>query len=332
VLNPLLFIYKTVGSNLMKNIFYILTLVLPTFCVSQELSIQIDTLKISDNGRLTETAFYKDNFYFLFQTDRKNTTADFKTMKVYDLKGKFVENVFLPKSAISMPYCDLRVNNERLYLKQEHSFKEKTFLLEKYVADFNEIQDTVVNVYEDLNYRIHPNCNGEWGASTYFENKTNNNVYEFSSSCNFNFEKTNQGYLLTNRNEILIIRNPEKLYKSQITFDRSYLNKQNQGIETFFKSDFDLYTTFSKNNELTVVYGDSSNSHIGKLKNGELKSIYDFGQPFRFSYWFKDNNSNTQILEMYTYESESDFGFLEGYKMLGLLLIRNGEFKMYYIK
>ena len=304
---------------------------MPILSFCQEISIEIDTLEISENGRLTETAFFKDNFYFLFETSRKNTSASFKTMKVFDLDGDFVENVFLPKSAISMPYCDLRVNNQRLYLKQEHSFSEKTFLLEKYVADFNQIQDTTVNIFEDSNFRIYPNCNGEWGASTYFQDKKDNKVYEFSSSCNFNFEKTSQGYLLTNGNEILIIKNPTELYESKLTFDRSYLEKQNQGVDTFFKSKFDLYTVFDKENELIVIYGDSNNTHIGKLKNGELKSIYDFGQPYRFSYWFKDNNTNSQILRMYTYKSISDFGFLEGYKMLGLLLITDGKFRLYYI-
>ncbi len=81
-----------------------------------------------------------------------------------------------------------------------------------------------------------------------------------------------------------------------------------------------------------VVYGDSLNTHIGELKDGKLKSIYEFKKPYRFSYWFKDNNTNSQILQMYTYESRNEFGFLEGYKMLGLLLIKDGKLRMYYIK
>lgn len=316
----------------MKQILYILILVLPTSSFSQKISVEIDTLRILNNGQLTETALFKNNFYFLFQTSRKNTSANFKTMKVFDLNGTFIENVFLPMSAISMAYSDLRVNNQKLYLKQEHSSIEKTFLLEKYIANFNEIQDTLVNIFEDSNFRIYPNYNGEWGASTYFQNKKNNKVYEFSSPSNFNFERTSQGYLLTTENEIITIRNPNKLYESKLTFDRSYLKKQNKGVDTLFKTQFNLYTTFEKDNELTVVYGDSSNTHIGKLKNGKLESVYDFGKPYRFSNWFKDNNSDSQILKMYTYESKSDFGYFEGYKMLGLLLIKDGKFRMYYLK
>jgi hypothetical protein len=316
----------------MKHLLYILLIAIPALSFSQKVTIEIDTLDISKNGRLTEVAFFNNNLYLLFQTSRKNTSASFKSMKVYDTNGKFVENVFLPKAAISMPYCDLRINNERLFLKQEHSFTEKTFLLEKYVADFNQIKDTVVNIYEDLDFKIYPNCNGEWGASTYFEDKKDNKIYEFSSSCNFNFEKTNNGYLLTNGNELLIIKNPTELYESTLTFDRSYLEKKNQGIDTLFKSDYDLYSSFHIDNKLFTIYGDSLNTHIGELKNNELKSVYKFKTPYRFSYWFKDNNTNSQILKMFTYESKSDFGILEGYKMLGLVLINNGKIKMYYIK
>ncbi|WP_299762464.1 hypothetical protein [uncultured Pontibacter sp.] len=121
-----------------------------TDTIGQGILVETDTLDISNNGRLTEVALFKDQFYFLFETSRTNTTTRFTTMKIYDLKGNFVENVFLPKEAVSMPYSDLRVNNQRLYLKEEHQLTKKTFLLEKYVADFNEIPDTAINIYEDL--------------------------------------------------------------------------------------------------------------------------------------------------------------------------------------
>jgi hypothetical protein len=316
----------------MKQIIFILALFFPSICFSQNISIEIDTLEISVYGQLTETAVFEDNFYFIFQSKRRNTSGKYKSMKVFDLNGNFIENVFLPLPAISMPYYDLRVNNQRLYLKQESSLSDKTYLLEKYVANFNQISDTLVNIYEDSSFKIYPNCNGEWGASTYFENKLDGKVYEFSSSCTYNFEKANQGYLLTNSSEIVVIENPTELYESQLTFDRSYLDKLNQGVDTLFKSDLDLYTTFEVNNELVVIYGDSIDTYIGKLNDQKLNKIYNFSHPYSFSNWFKDNQSDVQILKMYTYDSITELGGLIGYKMLGLLLINDGKIRLYYIK
>ncbi|WP_282081585.1 hypothetical protein [Aquimarina algiphila] len=316
----------------MKLIIYILLIGIPALSYCQNISVETDTLDLSKNGRLTELAFWENHFYLLFETKRRNTSANFKSMKVYDLAGNFVENVFLPKEAISMPYCDLRVNNKRLYLKQEHSLSEKTFLLEKYVANFNSIKDTIINIYEDSSFIIYPNCNGEWGASTYFKSKKDNKVYEFSSSCNFNFQKVENGYLMNNGNEILIIEDPTNLYESKLNFDRSYLDKKNQGVKTFFKSEFDIYTTFKKDDKLMAIYGDSSCTYVGELNDSKLKSSYNFDKPYRFSYWFKDNNRNLQILRMFTYKSKNELGYLDGYKTLGFLLIDNGKIRIYHTK
>lgn len=315
----------------MKVKVFILALFFPSICLSQDISMEIDTLNLSVYGQLTETAVFEDNFYFIFQSKRRNTSVSFKSIKVFDLNGKFIENVFLPLSAISMPYYDLRINDQRLYLKQESSLSEKTFLLEKYVANFNQISDTLVYILDDSDFKIYPNCWGEWGGSTYFENKDNGKVYELSSSCTYNFEKANLGYLLTNRHEILVIKNPTDLYESQLTFDRSYLDKQNQGIDTLFKSEFDLYTTFQKDDELMVVYGDSTNTHVGILIDQELTPIYDFGYPYRFSNWFKNNQTDIQILKMYTYDRITELGGLIGYRVLGFLLINDGNLRLYYI-
>ena len=318
-------------KNTSKQLIFIVLICYFTSCFSQEITVKVDTLHISNNGELTEMAFFKDHMYLMFDTQRRNTTGAFKSMKIYDTNGEFIENVFLPKAAISISYCDLRVNNQRLYIKQESSFEKLTFLLEKYVANFNKIPKKAIPVYEDADFIIYPNCNGEWGASTYFKHKKDTKVYEFASSCNYNFAKIKQGYILTNRNEILIIKDPTKLYESKLTFDRSYLEKQNQGVETFFKSKFDLYTTFTMNEKLMIIYGDSTTTHIGELKNNILKSVYNFKKPYRFSNSFKDNINNAQLLRMFTYESKDYIGY-EGYKSLGFLLIHDGKIKVYHVK
>ncbi|QHI37945.1 hypothetical protein IMCC3317_33280 [Kordia antarctica] len=314
-----------------NQLIFIIVITSLTACFGQEITIETDTLHISNHGWLREVAFFKDNLYLLFSTDRKNTTGTFKSMKIYDSNGKFIENVFLSKEAVSMFYCDLRVNDKRLYMVQEHAFEKQTFLLEKFVADFNKIPKKDINIYEDADFIIYPNCNGEWGASIYFKDKKDNKVYEFASSCNFNFLKVEQGYLLTNKHEILIIKDPTKLYQSKLTFDRSYLEKENQGVESFFKSEFELYKSFRMYDKLMVIYNDSKTTHIGELKNNTLTSVYRFKKPYSFSNWFTDNNNNSTILQMFTYESLDYFGY-KGFEMKGVFLISDGKFKMYHLK
>jgi hypothetical protein len=319
----------------MKQILFFVLANISILALGQTANIEIDTL-VSRNGDLAEVAFYKDNLYLLFVTSRRNTTAWFKSMKVYDTTGNFIENVYLPKEALSMPYCDLRVNNQRLYMVQEESFEQNTFLLEKYVADFNKAANVHVNIYEDSNFCIYPNCHGEWGASMYFMRKHDNKVYEFQSTfqtfCNYNFTCIKDGYLLCNHHEILIIKDPAKLYESELTFNDDFLGKRNQGVDTLFKTNVNLYTAYAADNKLMVLYNDSSGTCLGELKSGELKSVYTFKERYRFFFWFGDNNSNSQILGMYTYKSINEWGAIEGYEMLGFLLINNGRLKQYFIK
>ncbi|WP_299780857.1 hypothetical protein [uncultured Formosa sp.] len=314
----------------MKNIISAFLILNSLFIYGQEFKIITDTINIPDNGRLVDVAFFKNELYVMFDTKRRNTNGRFKSMKVFDLNAEFVENVFLPEYAVSMFYCDLRVNNSQLYLKQEHSFSGKTFLLENYVADFNEINNTRINIFEDENYIIYPNCNGEWGASTIFKNKKTNLAYEFASTCNYNIIGTDRGYLITIGNEIKIIENPEKLYKSDFKFDISYSEKENQGVKTLFTSDFKIYTTTEVNGNLYVLYGNETNSYFGKLKTDRIEKLIEFDKPYKFSDWFKDDKGN-QILKMYSYDS-IDYGLMEGYKNLGFILINGQNLRMYHRK
>ena|SRR5947209_14178750 len=94
---------------------------------SSEIKVSIDTLSLPINGDLTNVAWFRNNFYAIFETRRKNTTELFKKMIVFSKNGEIIEDVFLPKEIQDMVNCDLIVSNDSLYIKETEMKKRTSF-------------------------------------------------------------------------------------------------------------------------------------------------------------------------------------------------------------
>ena len=316
----------------MKQILIII-ITLSTFssCQSQTTTKSIDflttfdTLNISADGYLRKVVLFRDNFYGMFETDRKNTTQRYKKMIVFSQKGEFIEDVFVPEEIQDMPHYDLTVQGDSLFVK-ESQFEKINYVLGAYVADFKLTRTRELKFYQDELYDIYATCNGEWGGTIYFENKKTKESYEASSTCPTVINKIDNDYYVTNYMghmmgfaSVLKIADPTKLEKSVLDFNKHEGSRYNNGVEVLLDTmDFYIQTSFVADNQLFHLYSDDNGTYVGKIENKKMTPIYKFG--FIFSAHYNQHLDNgKQLLTCHLKDS----------KKSGLLIIDGRKFKFY---
>lgn len=294
---------------------------------SKEIQISIDSLDISIDGDLIKVVLFRDNFYGMFETNRKNTSGSFKKMIVFTRKGEFIEDVFIPAEIQEMPYYDLIVNNDSLYVK-ENQFDKINLLLGEYVADFKLTPTKDFTIFKDDTYNIYSTCNGEFGGTIYFQNRQTKKSYEAASTCPIVVNKIDKNYYVTNYMghmmgfaSVIKIPDPEKLEKSNLDFETQHGSMSDKGSQILFDSTgFYIATSFVVDKKLLHLYSDKQGTYIGEIENKKMKHIYKFD--FRFSADFSQQLANgKQILTCYFADKKS-----------GILIIDGSNFNFYKLK
>ena len=286
--------------------------------------VEIDTFKISPKGDLREVALFRNDFYTIFESQRKNTSQSFVKMIVFNQQGKFIEDVFVPSEIQDMPHYQINIENDSLYVK-ESQFEENNFLLGEYVADLAKVKKKNFRIFQDSIYNIYKDCNGEFGGTIYFENRKSGKVYETYSSCPTVVNKIGETYFVTNAEDfgsILEISNPLELHPSKLDFERKQGSKFSNGYKILLETDYDtgLSTSFVLDKKLLTIYSDKKSTYVGEIVNGKLKPIYDFG--FRFYANFQQQIQKKQILTCYLIKS----------KRSAIMIIEEDEVKFHVIE
>lgn len=289
-----------------------------------DIVISIDTLDIPLKGNLRRVVLFRDNFYGMFETNRKNTSGSFKKMIAFNKKGEFVEDVFVPAEIQEMPHYDLLVDNDSLYVK-ESQFEKINLVLGEYVANFKLTPTKDFAIYKDSNYNIYSNCNGEFGGTIYFQNKQTKMNYEAASTCPIVVNKISKEYYVTNYMghmmgfaSVIKIPDPEKLEQSVLDFKLQHGSTFNKGVEVLIDTtDFYIATSFTSDKKLLHLYSDEKGTYIGEIENKKIKSLYTF--PFKFSAVFNQQLDNgQQVLTCYFPDDKS-----------GILIINGTHFNFY---
>lgn len=291
---------------------------------SAGINLFIDTLSIPISGNVVNVAWFRSNFYAMFETSRKNTSARFKKMIVFNKKGDIIEDVFLPKEIQEMVYCDLIVSNDSLYIK-ETQFEKANIVLGEYVADFAITKTKDFPIFKDSVYDIYSVCNGEFGGTIYFQNKRTKKGYEAASSCPIVVNKIDNLYYVTNSTSILKVQDPQKLENSNLNFKTHQGSLFSKGIETLFDTvdfdmDFGIATSFVGDQGLLNLYSDKQGTYIGEIENKRMKPVYKF--PFKFSANFNQQFDNGKQLLICYFNKDKR----------GILVIDGKHFNFYRLK
>jgi hypothetical protein len=291
---------------------------------STQINISVDTLNIPIQGDLRNVAWFRNNFYALFETNRKNTSERFKKMIVFNKKGEVIEDVFLPKEIQDMVYCDLIVSNDSLYVK-ETQFEKSNLVLGEYVADFALTKRKDFPIFKDEAYNIYSVCKGEFGGTIYFQNKKTKKGYEAASTCPIVVNKIDSQYYVTNSNSVLKIQNAERLENSNLNFATHHGSQFTKGVEILFDTssfdmDFYIATSFISNKKLLILYYDKQETYVGEIENKKMKPILKF--PFKFSAYFSQQLYNGQQILICSFANDKK----------GILIIDDNHFNFYRLK
>lgn len=291
---------------------------------STQINISVDTLNIPIQGDLRNVALFRDNFYALFETNRKNTSERFKKMIVFNKKGEVIEDVFLPKEIQDMVYCDLIVSNDSLYVK-ESQFEKSNLVLGEYVADFALTKTKDFPIFKDDDYNIYSVCNGEFGGTIYFQNKKTKKGYEAASACPIVVNKIDSEYYVTNSNSVLKIQSPGELENSNLNFSTHQGSRFTKGVEMLFDTsnfemDFYVITSFVSDKKLLNLYSDKQATYIGEIENKKMKQLSKF--PFKFSAHFNQQLDNGQQILFCSFANDEN----------GILIIDGKDFNFYRLK
>lgn len=291
---------------------------------STGITISVDTLVLPINGNLVNVAWFRNNFYAMFETRRQNTTACFKKMIVFDKKGKFIEDVFIPEKIQNMVYCDFIVNNDSLYIK-ETQFEKTNLILGEYVADFALVKTRDFSNFKDELYNVYFVCHGEFGAAIRFQDKKTKISYGTDSPCPIVVNKLDSKYYATNSTVIFKVSEPQKLAKLDSDLKVNNTDKFGKNIEIVldssnFIANFGVMTSFVSNEKLLSLYSDNNGSYIGEVNNKQLRPVYKF--PFKFSAHLNQQiSAKEQVLTCRLSNNRS-----------GILVVDGRNFNFYIIK
>lgn len=288
-------------------------------------NVKTDTFIVEKNGDLTKAVLFRNNFYCMFETSRKNTIQQFIKMLVFNQKGKFIEDVFVPEEIQNMPHYDLIVEKDSLYVK-ENQFEKENFVLGEYVADLNKIETRNFPIFKDEIYNIYSDCKGEWGGTIFFENNKTKEVFETYSSCPVVVNKIKKEYYVTNNgmysSNVLKISEPTKLHKSKLNLNESEGSKYDQGVEEILNiDDVNIATSFVNQDQLFYLYSDKNNVFIGFIENRKMKPRYKFDFNF-YPHLNQTLDDGKQLLTFYIPSSKEN----------GILIIDHNNFFFHMLK
>jgi|GEM_PF-1512373 len=290
-----------------------------------EFNVKFDTLTQTKNGELTKAVLFRNNLYCMFETSRKNTTQQFIKMKVFNQKGKFIEDVFVPEEIQNMPHYDLIVEKDSLYVK-ENQFEKENFVLGRYIADLNKIETRNFSTFKDEIYNIYSDSKGEWGGTFFFENNKTKEVFETYSSCPLVVNKIKEDYYVTNggmySSDVLKISDPIKLHKSKLNLNENVGSKYHEGVEKILNiDDVNIATSFVNQDQLFHLYSDKNNVFVGVIENGKMKPQYKFAFNF-YPHLNQKLDNGKQLLTFYIPSTKEN----------GILIIDQKSFYFHILK
>jgi len=181
--------------------------------------------------------------------------------------------------------------------------------------------------FEDNNYIVTAECNGEWGGTITFKNKKTNDKFICGSTCPVTILKEKNKYIVTNTlnhlmatTEILEIENPENLKKIKAGPNKVNETLGRKGAKIILK-EFEISTLFSYQYNGVIYYIVSSRKEtfIAKIENGKFKKIQSL--------------ANTSFIALRTRISKTNDGsylvFFSTYKNRGYLKIKGNSIKIF---
>jgi hypothetical protein len=323
---------------------------------SELFKVSRDTIRINIEGRLSQALLVNDKYYCFYEVRDPMSTQPIKKFYIIEKNGKKVKEIKVPKDILKDTYPSLRYWKGEIIANTE--FYPGSYYLELTKGEFMKSAEIItVPIFEDENYKVTAKCNGEFGSTIYFEDKTTKITYSNYSGCPFLVNKLEDKYFVNAssvpNDYILEIKVPVKveLKDKDVSANKSPLLPSKSIFErSSFDFNFFIPTSFVANGALYHIYNSSHNEFkldekkerivitkdtvkIGIISNGKFKPVYTFKE--RFDIGFQQQLSpNYQICTFHT-EQRMQIGFKKDnppYKeaKYGVIEIKNNEIRIHY--
>jgi len=278
-------------------------------CHSQTVSSEIfkvsrDTIKVDIEGRLSRALLIHDKYYAFYEVRDPLSNLPDKKFYIIEKDGKIEREIKVPEGINREFYYRLYYWRGRIIVNTD--FRKGTYYLDQDKSEFIKQPEIVtVPLFEDENYQVTSQCNGEFGSTIYFRDKLTRRIYAATSGCPYIVNKLANKYFVNTSYDggILEIENPQTApretqhislaptseFTTEITtktiFNYNYLDSHFY-IPTSFLADGVLYHIFTSrhfefsldNKEKLTITNDSVK--IGTISNGKFKPVYKLKDKF----------------------------------------------------
>lgn len=306
-----------------------------------------DFISSKENVSLIHAVELDNHFYCFFEEDFQYG-QDKKLFVSFSKDGKIQDSIPAPEGIQNSVYFDLFIRNDSIITKA-YMGEYETYYFDIKEKKWKQIQIADDVVYEDKDYRITFIDYGEWGYTTWFQNKKTQIEYELASN-GLIINKVNNVYYITNEYQILKIENPCNLRPCDLDYyyniakaENKFYERQNyklDGAKIIYKDttnsgwywekpgEFRIISSFINSNRLYHICVDSNRTYIARLNRKDFIPVvelenfqYNFFRPY---YAFRYNNQpeKRQLLTFSSYD----------FKTYGLFLIKNNLIEIKHIR
>jgi len=298
--------------------------------------VSTDTLSISlkpyvsqdVHVSLTHAIKFGEKYYCYF-TDKNDSYN--KYFFVISTNGLVENRIQLPKDLKECYYLDLFVLNDTIFSKPY--MDKKSFFLDLQTLTWKEAEAPDDVIYNDERFYVTFVDFGEWGATTWFRDKSSGKEYELASSGRI-INRIDSTYYISEGTRVLKIVDPVKMkqcdqgyyYERVKKKDFAEGSRSDVGSEAIYNdttySEWSfkapklfIATSFKVDNNLFYLCTDSTKTFIGRIENKKMIPIQAIGPKYStfdwyYSYRCKIQKDNTQLLKFET-KTHNTYGFIE---------------------
>jgi len=300
-----------------------------------------DTTKVNIEGTIYKALLINNKYYAFFETMAGKPTRRFYILSI---KGTIEKEIKLPEEINRAYYFKFQYihdslivttegDDDRIYIDLKKSKftkientkrKKQSPLMEAVDRDLDKMKYQGDFLFEDENYYVIENCEGEFGSSIYFKNKKTNITYEASTPCPIVLNKVDNQYYITSSesnalnvfSSISVIADPLKLKVN----DRIIRSASTVGVKQVLDtSGCYISSSFAYKDTLYHIFSNEKTTKIGVVKNKQLSPVFDFKEKLEIQ--LQQHFFDGHQLSVFNTEKNNTFGFLE---------IKGNQIKMHY--
>nr|MCE2755066.1 hypothetical protein [Ignavibacteriota bacterium] len=277
--------------------------------------------------------------YFILLDESKSFDQLKHVLYVYDEEREIVRKVDMGKSFVNDYTSHLEVNEENVYLRSDGN--RNPYKIDIEGLTLHKSDEPEKPFYQDKEYIVTTKDLGEWGGTMFFEHRKTGAIHEVRVDGPIIINKLDNAYIVSStlrhmmsRSSILKIINPRSLHLFDLDDDFTNFmgSSHREGSEELINGDYDIGTSFIRDNTFYHLYEEDGATNIGVLEekdsdNNDLYSPYALKPLYRFT-----SNINARLAQVTEKDEHLLINQSTHESMGGMILVKANSIVFYYLK